>query len=64
MKNWNQFLNEKQYLPERQNNIRTLIIGGNKKVEKILDHIYYDSTIFLKRKYDKYIELKCFNIKK
>lgn len=49
--------------PERNNCIRTLNLGGNIQVEKILDHIYNDSTIFLKRKYDKYIELKILNSK-
>ena len=47
--------------PDRNNNIRTLNIGGNLKVEKILNHIYDDSTIFLERKYEKYLKLKNIN---
>lgn len=50
--------------PERNNNIRTLCIGGNLQVEKILDHLYYDSIIYLDRKYDKYLELKQINLNK
>lgn len=49
--------------PDRKNNIRTLQIGGNLQVEKILNYLYYDSTIFLKRKYDKYMELTNYNLK-
>lgn len=47
--------------PERNNIIRTLCIGGNLQVEKILDHFYNNSTIYLERKYNKYIELKEIN---
>jgi len=36
----------------------TLSVGGNNQVEKILDWIYKDATIYLPRKYDKYIEFK------
>jgi len=50
--------------PERNHNIRTLEIGGNLQVEKILDHLYKNSTIYLQRKYDKYIELKHLNFTK
>jgi len=47
--------------PSRLNNIRTLSIGGNLQVEKILYHIYNDSTIYLDRKYNKYMYLKKLN---
>ena len=32
-------------------------IGGNLQVRKILDFLYEDATIYLDRKYDRYIEL-------
>lgn len=35
-----------------------LAIGGNKQVETVLDWLYKDATIYLQRKYDKYIEFK------
>ena len=47
--------------PERKNNIRILNIDGNLQVEKILNHLYDNSTIFLERKYKKYLELKNIN---
>ena len=34
----------------------TLSIGGNKQVLKILNWLYKDATIYLPRKYNKYIE--------
>lgn len=36
----------------------TLSVDGNNIIEKILDWIYNDSTIFLNRKYEKYLILK------
>lgn len=36
----------------------TLTVGGNKQVEKILDWLYKDATIYLPRKYKKYTEFK------
>jgi len=44
--------------PERKNNIRTLGIGGNLQVEKILDYLYKDSNIYLNRKYEYYLKVK------
>jgi DNA-binding transcriptional regulator WhiA len=41
----------------------TLAITGNYQVEKLLDYIYKDSTIYLKRKYERYINLKNLNNK-
>ena len=38
----------------------TLSVGGNNQVEKVLDWIYKDATIYLPRKYDKYIEFKTY----
>ena len=42
----------------RKNNIRALKYGGNHIVVKILNLLYDDSTIFLNRKYSKYLEAK------
>lgn len=33
-------------------------IGGNKQVERILDWLYKDATIYLNRKYEKYLHFK------
>lgn len=33
-------------------------IGGHRKVQKFLDWIYKDATIFLERKYERYLELQ------
>jgi len=49
--------------PDRNNNTRSLTIGGNLQVEKILNLIYKDSSIHLDRKYRKYIELLNYNRK-
>lgn len=43
--------------PERNNNIRTLRKCGNHEIIKILNYLYYDSTIHLQRKYNKYKEV-------
>lgn len=43
---------------ERNNNNLTLAICGNRVIENILDWIYYDSNIYLDRKYEKYLVLK------
>lgn len=36
----------------------TLSVGGNLQVEKLLDWLYQDATIYLPRKYEKYLEFK------
>jgi DNA-binding CsgD family transcriptional regulator len=36
----------------------TLWVGGNNQVEKVLDWLYGDATIYLPRKYEKYLEFK------
>lgn len=42
-----------------ENNITTTIeIGGNRQVLRVLNWLYSDATIYLHRKYDKYVELK------
>jgi intein-encoded DNA endonuclease-like protein len=35
-----------------------LSVGGNFQVKKVLDWLYQDATIYLSRKYDKYLEIK------
>lgn len=49
--------------PDRNNNNVTLSLCGNKIIEKTLNWLYQDSTIFLNRKYDKYLELLQQNLK-
>lgn len=44
--------------PERKHNIRQLSFSGNIQSLKFLDWIYKDSTVYLKRKYDKYLKCK------
>jgi hypothetical protein len=34
----------------------TLSVGGNLQVKKVLDWLYQDATIYLPRKYEKYLE--------
>lgn len=41
----------------KNNFAKTLHYGGRKVVTKILNYLYKDATIFLKRKHDKYLEL-------
>ncbi len=36
----------------------TLAVGGNLQVKRVLDWLYQDATIYLPRKYEKYLELK------
>jgi|AntAceMinimDraft_18_1070375.scaffolds.fasta_scaffold22457_2 hypothetical protein len=42
----------------RKNNIRALKYGGNQIVTKIFNLLYKDSTIYLKRKYEKFLIAK------
>lgn len=41
----------------RKNNNYTLNVSGNKQIQRLMDWIYKDGTIFLQRKYYKYKEL-------
>lgn len=43
--------------PNRKNNIRQLKVCGNRQILKVLHYIYDNSQIYLKRKYEKYIEI-------
>lgn len=47
-----------QRFPERQNNNWTLKITGWTNIPRCLDICYSEATIFLKRKYDKYVEIQ------
>jgi hypothetical protein len=42
--------------PNNKNNNRTLAISGNKQVIKIMQWMYDDTDLYLKRKHDKFIE--------
>lgn len=45
-------------MQKTHNNITyTLSSGGNIQVQRIMDWLYKDATIFLKRKHDTYVEL-------
>jgi hypothetical protein len=44
--------------PKTNNITTTLVVGGNLQVMKALDWIYQDATIYLPRKYNKYLEFK------
>jgi intein-encoded DNA endonuclease-like protein len=46
--------------PERENNNHTWVIHKRDDVEKFLDWIYQDATIFLERKCNKYKEFKAY----
>lgn len=43
--------------PDRNNNNLQVCISGNKKCKEILDWIYNDASLFMNRKYNKYLEL-------
>lgn len=45
-------------LPKTNKITTTISVGGNLQVKKVLDWLYKDATIYLPRKYDKYIEFK------
>ena len=44
--------------PERNVNNYDIDIGGNRQVLDILSSIYKDATVYLERKYDRFLELK------
>ena len=47
-----------QRFPERKKNNYTLSICGNQQIIKVCDFLYRDATIYLERKYEKYVLLK------
>lgn len=46
---------------ERKNNNFTLTVNGNRQIQRLMNWLYQDATIFLQRKYYKYLELKAIN---
>lgn len=42
--------------PDRPNNNYTLVYGGRKDIKNILDFLYKDATVYLDRKYNKYLQ--------
>ena len=48
----------KMSCPKTNQITHTLSVGGNLQVMKVLDWLYQDATIYLPRKYNKYIEFK------
>ena len=44
--------------PENHNNNRTLQISGNKQVIRLMDWLYKDTKLYLKRKYEKLLVIK------
>lgn len=44
--------------PKTNDITTTLVVGGNLQVRKVLDWLYQDATIYLPRKYEKYLEFK------
>lgn len=52
------FRNLQQRHKNRNVNNYSLEYGGNRQVEKLLDVLYHDATVYLDRKYDRYIRLK------
>jgi intein/homing endonuclease len=45
------------YLSAKKSRVYDARISGNRQCKKILDWLYFDSKIFMKRKYDKYLKL-------
>lgn len=44
--------------PKTNQTTTILSVGGNIQVRKVLDWLYQDSTIYLPRKYDKYLKFR------
>ena len=44
--------------PSHKNNIRTLQVSGNCQVIKLMKWLYKDTDLFMKRKYDKFLEIQ------
>lgn len=42
----------------------TLSVSGNNQVEKVLDWLYQDATMYMKRKHDKYLNFKLYKASK
>lgn len=46
---------------DRNNNNFTLTVSGNRQTARLMEWIYKDATIYMQRKYDRYLELKKIN---
>ena len=42
---------------DKENNNYTLTIGGNKQVLKLLSLLYENASVYLNRKYEKYLKM-------
>jgi hypothetical protein len=52
-------INKDKEMLARGNDITSILLyQGNRRVQKILDWLYKDATIYLERKYQRYLELK------
>lgn len=51
----------KEYISQTNNNTYEIVTSGNAKIQKICDILYKNSTIYLDRKYQKYLDLCEFN---
>ena len=49
--------NLQRRFPDRDNNNLTIKLCGNRVIQRVTDWMYKDATIYLNRKYEKYIEL-------
>lgn len=52
------FVKLEQRYPDRNVNNYSITIGGNIQVARILNYMYNNATIYLERKYNRYLELK------
>ena len=43
--------------PERNNSTRSLRISGNRQINRLMDWMCKDATIYMSRKYNKYLDL-------
>lgn len=49
--------NLQRRFPDRDNNNLTIKLCGNRVIQRVTDWMYKDATIYLNRKYEKYVEL-------
>ena len=57
LKYFNKNLKLIQRHPERNNDNFSFTIGGNKQVINIVEDLYEDASIYLDRKYEKYLKM-------
>lgn len=53
-----------QFRKSMTSNVYSLVRGGRFKAQEFLNWIYFDSTIYMQRKYDKYLQLLKYNKEK